>query len=66
MKIKKVTTGFVIQTYDTELKKFVSQEFVAGHECDYEDEKGNSVEFELLNNENGDETYLSFEMKQPE
>lgn len=30
MKINKITTGFVIQTFDTELGKFVSQEFIAG------------------------------------
>lgn len=65
MKIKKVTTGFVIQTYDTEKKKFVAQEFVASGECDYEKENGDEADSSLLNDANGDEMYLPFEMKQP-
>ena len=30
MKINKITSGYVIQVFDTEKKQFVSQEFVAG------------------------------------
>jgi len=36
MKINKITTGFVIQTYDTELKQWTGQEFVAGDQTEYE------------------------------
>lgn len=64
MLINKITTGFVIQTFDTEQKKFVSQNFTAGSECDYEDQTGNAVESELLEVE-GDEVYLPFDMVQP-
>ena len=52
MLLKKVTTGFVVQTFDTEKQKFVSQEFVAGDQCDYE-------------NEDGVEDYLPYDMVQP-
>lgn len=40
MIIKKITVGFVIQTYDTSLGKFMSQEFVAGDQVDFENESG--------------------------
>ena len=43
MIIKKITTGFVIQSFDTEKNKFVSQEFIAGDQVDYEDENGDQV-----------------------
>jgi hypothetical protein len=36
MILNKITTGFVIQQYDTETKKFVSQEFIAGDEVEWE------------------------------
>jgi hypothetical protein len=46
-KFTKITIGFVIQTFEKNDKgQFVCihQEFVAGDQCDYEDEKGDSVE----------------------
>ena len=43
MIIRKITEGYVIQTYDTELGRFVSQEFVAGAHCEYEDVNGERV-----------------------
>lgn len=60
MIVKKITTGFVIQEYDTETEKFVSQEFVAGDQVEYEDEEGNPVD-DLT----ASIPYLSFEMVQP-
>lgn len=57
--IRKITTGFVIQRWNAETKKFLGQEFVAGDQVDYEDELGNSI----------DETepeYQTFDMVQPE
>jgi len=66
MKIKKITTGFVVQTFDTALGRFVSQEFVAGDQCDYENEAGEAVESSLLNGKDGNEVYLPFDMVQPE
>ena len=65
MIIKKITTGFVIQNFDTELKRFVSQEFVAGDQCEYEDENGEAVESDMLEVD-GKEVYLSYNMVQPE
>ena len=56
--VKKITVGFVIQEYDTETGKFVSQEFMAGDQVDWEDEDGNAIPKE--------DAYLSFEMVQPE
>jgi hypothetical protein len=45
-KFTKITTGFVIQTYEKKSAgEFVcvGQEFIAGDQVDYEDEKGNSI-----------------------
>lgn len=64
MLINKVTTGYVIQTFDTELKRFIKQKFIAGDECSYETESGEAVESELLE-VNGEEVYLPFKMLQP-
>jgi len=64
MLVNKVTTGFVIQVFDTELKRFVSQEFVAGDDCQYEDGEGEPVSSEALEVD-GKETYLPFDMVQP-
>ena len=36
MKINKITCGFVIQTYDTDLKQWTGQEFVADNQSEYE------------------------------
>ncbi len=58
---KKITTGFVVQTYDTKKKRWIDQEFIAGDECDYEDENGNPLDetAEIRNK------YLPFDMVQP-
>ena len=59
MIIKKITTGFVIQTFDTDTNKFVEQEFIAGDEVTHEDEVGNEVSEDLV------DPYLPFDMVQP-
>ena len=74
MKINKITTGFVIQVFDTETGKYISQEFVAG-EVDYEDKESQEVLSEsqldeLAKNDNfgpyaEEEPYLPFDMVQP-
>ena len=64
MIVQKITSGFVIQQFDTELNCFVSQEFVAGDDCDYEDEEGEAVDCEDVMP--SPEPYLSFDMVQPE
>ena len=57
--IRKITTGFVIQTWDGNKNVWTAQEFIAADETNYEDEDGNTVEsFD-------EETYLPFDMVQP-
>jgi hypothetical protein len=64
MLIRKITSGFVTQVYDTQHGRFVSQEFTAGDDCQYEDERGEAVDSSLLN-VHGHEAYLPFQMVQP-
>lgn len=40
MLLNKITIGYVVQTFDTELGKFVSQEFVASQKAEWEDQNG--------------------------
>jgi hypothetical protein len=65
MKINKTTTGFVIQTWDTDLRKWTGQEFVAGDQCEYEQ----AGTFQTLTPAeiwpNSPEPYLPFLMRQP-
>jgi hypothetical protein len=56
--IKKITTGFVIQTYDNK-GKITSQEFVAGDQTDWENEDGESI------NESSKCEYVPMDMVQP-
>ena len=77
MLIRKITTGFVVQTFDTTAGRWVFQEFVAGDHTDYEDASGQPVDSGLLmakrrvKGKKGrkktarEEAYLPFEMKQP-
>ena len=67
MIISKITTGFVVQIFDTDIGQFVSQMFVAGDECSYENAcptDGKPVDSNLLEVD-GKEAYLPFEMVQP-
>ncbi len=57
MLIRKITTGYVIQVFDDEKREFVSQEFVAVDQVEFEDMDGSPVE-------RFDE-YLPFDMVQP-
>ena len=59
MIVKKITVGFVVQAYDTETKKWVGQEFVAGDQVDYEFDNGAPA------NPDDVSGYLPFEMVQP-
>ena len=62
MILKKVTTGFVIQEFDTETKEWVGQEFVAGEQVDWENEDGETVEpLEVVS----ELPYLPFDMLKP-
>ena len=64
MIISKITAGFVIQNYDTETGKFMSQEFVAGDEVDYEDENG-PIDGDDDQYNGIMDAYLPFDMVQP-
>ena len=64
MLINKVTTGFVVQAFDTDKRCFVSQSFLPG-QCAYEDRRGKPVDPNLLTID-GEEVTLPFEMVQPE
>jgi len=46
------------------LPGFISQDFIAGDQCDYEDVNGKPVDQSLLNID-GKESYLPFDMVQP-
>lgn len=52
MLLKKITAGYVVQTFDSDKGKFIAQEFIAGDETEYED---GAIE----------NAYLPFDMVQP-
>ena len=58
MLLKKVTIGFVVQTFNMETGKFVSQDFVAGDQVSWETDLGEPAEDRS--------EYLNFDMVQPE
>jgi phosphoribosylaminoimidazole-succinocarboxamide synthase len=60
MIVKKITVGFVVQSYDTEAKKFTEQNFTAGDQVDWEDEFGEPLV------ECSTKEYLPFDMVQPQ
>ncbi len=70
---KKITTGFVVQTFDTAQNKYTNQYFVAGDQVDYEDNNGNLLgkgQLDLLGYQGFGpysevEPYLPFDMVQP-
>jgi hypothetical protein len=64
MLVNKITAGFVVQVFDTEKRRFVSQHFVAGDDCQYEDQDGDPVDRKALDVD-GKEAYLPFDMVQP-
>jgi hypothetical protein len=70
MKINKVTTGFVVQVFDTKIGKYVSQSFIAADPVDYESEKGESLSSTFLESfgigPNTTEPYFPFDMVQPD
>jgi hypothetical protein len=66
MIVDKITIGFVIQRFDTDSQRFISQEFVGSDQVDYEID-GDSIDYEdfedLLDSHSG---YFPFEMVQPD
>lgn len=70
MLINKITTGFVIQTYDTDKKEYSEQEFFAGDEVNYELPNGESADWAEMGKVGfgphaEEEPYLPFDMVQP-
>lgn len=63
MLFKKITLGFVIQTFD-QLGECIAQEFVAGSQVDYETEDGDGIN--VMNMPLGGREYQPFDMVQPE
>jgi hypothetical protein len=65
MIVRKVTAGFVVQEFDSETGRCISQEFVAGDQVEWEDRQANAIS-------DGDfgidleGLYCPLEMKQPE
>lgn len=57
MLLRKITTGFVVQVFDTSLARFVSQEFKAGDQTEWLDEDGKDM--------GALDPYLPFQMVQP-
>ena len=55
--VNKITYGFVTQQFDTKTGKFISQEFTAGDQVDYENKRGEAVD--------SIDEYLEFDMVQP-
>jgi hypothetical protein len=64
MQINKITVGFVIQTFDTNTRKYTSQEFIAGDDVQYEQD-GEPVDAKLMEDDYGNEPCLPFSMQQP-
>jgi hypothetical protein len=65
MIVSKITTGFVVQKFDADTGRCISQEFVAGDQVEYEDQAGNPVE----DGQYGidlEGLYWPLDMKQPE
>lgn len=63
MILRKITTGFVIQYWDTKKGCFTEQEFVGIYQCEYETEDGEPI-FEEDHLDLYD-AYLPFDMVQP-
>ncbi len=65
MMVKKITPGFVVQQFDSDTGRCISQEFVASDQVGFEDQKGDRIE----DGQYGidlEGLYYYAEMKQPE
>ena len=58
MRVLKITTGSVVQAFDTDTQQFVEQWFQAGDQVEYETESGQPTD--------SFDDYLSFDMRQPD
>lgn len=59
MIINKITTGFVVQKFDTDTGRCISQEFIAGDQVEWENQEGSSIEEDDIS------LYFPLDMKQP-
>lgn len=65
--IRKITHGYVVQTYDTDLQCCIRQEFIAGDLVEYEDAQGNIIEPEDgITTAFVMQTYQPYHMVQPD
>jgi hypothetical protein len=65
MIINKITVGWVTQTYDASIKRFIKQDFFAGDQVDFENNDGNTIDISKVNID-AKEIYCSYDMIQPE
>lgn len=65
MIVKKITHGYVIQTYDTDVNGFINQDFVVGDDCIYENQIGEELHVSDLPEE-VQNAYLPYRMIQPD
>lgn len=65
MILNKITTGFVVQQFDTQKGVFTRQEFVAGDKVAYEHFGGNPVQEGSTEETLIHSAYLHFDMVQP-
>ncbi len=63
MLVKKITHGFVIQTYDAKKRRWISQEFEAGDDVEWEGGNGECLDDPEESPAYDD--YLPFDMVQP-
>jgi hypothetical protein len=65
MRINKITPGFVVQTWDTELNRWIGQEFVAGDQTEFEAADTDRILDSADIWPERPEPYLPFQMTQP-
>lgn len=58
-KLKKITSGYVTQVFDTDKNEFIEQYFHTGDNVEWEDSNGHTITCPLS------DPYLPFDMVQP-
>ena len=65
MLVRKITTGWVTQVYDTVKKQWVSQDFHAGDQVEYETTEGETLDIRSTARRAVSRAYMQFNMVQP-
>ena len=65
MKVHKITVGYVVQTYDMDQERCISQEFMAGDQVMWEDDYGIAIDEDWVVDGIEKLPYQNFEMVQP-